>query len=125
MTIPLGGPHSVVVTIEDRSGALVSARPLSLQPGEQVPPSYGDRDVAAWNPGGKPGPELRLYWGGVICDTTTNLVVGPGPAAAAVTEGPRPACDAANVGRGVVLTFATAVDAGRIAATFTPAPPTQ
>lgn len=125
VTVPLGGTHSVVVTVEDRSGALVGARPATLQPDQQVPARYGDDDIAAWNPGGKPSAEVWLYWGGVVCDTTTAIVIDPGARAITVTEGPRPACDLANVGRGLVLTFATAVDAGRILATFTPAKPTR
>lgn len=125
VTVPLGGPHSVVVTIEDRSGGLVSARPAVLQPDQQIPASYGEHLIAAWNPGGKPSPEVWLYWGGVICDTTTEMVVGRGPTAITVTEGPRPACDASNDGRGVVLTFASAVDASQVAVTFVPAKPIQ
>ena len=125
VTVPLGGPHAVVVTIEDQSGELVGARPLILQPGSYVPSSYGDSNIAAWNPTGKPSTVVWLYWGGVICDTTTGLVIGSGATAIVVTEGPYQACDASNDGRGLVLTFAAAVDAAQIAATFMPSQPTQ
>ncbi|HTS15522.1 MAG TPA: hypothetical protein VMH24_07625 [Candidatus Sulfotelmatobacter sp.] len=125
VTVPLGGTHAVVVTIEDQSGELVGARPMTRAQGYQVPPSYGDSDIAAWNPTGKPSTEVWLFWGGVICDTTTQLVIGLDVTGVMVTDGPYPACDTSNDGRGLILTFSRPVDAAAIRATLVIPPPTQ
>jgi len=123
VTVPLGGTHQVVVSIEDQSGLLTGARPLVLPAGTQIPASYGDLNIVAWNPGGRPATEVWLYWGGVTCDVTSGLVIGPGATSMTVTDGPRPACDASNDGRGLVLTFRQAVDANSIVVTLVPAGP--
>ena len=124
VTVPLGGTHAVVVTIDDQSGDLLVASPMSTEDGYQVPRSYGGK-IAAWNPTGKPSTEVWLFWGGVICDTTTELVIGPGVTAMKVTDGPYPACDASNNGRGLVLIFSRTVDAASINVSLVLPPPTQ
>lgn len=97
---------------------------MTIKEGYQAPPSYGG-NIAAWNPTGKPITEVWLYWGGGVCDTTTQLVIGPSGSAVTVTDGPYPACDASNVGRGLVLTVSRPVDATAIKVTLLIPPPTQ
>ncbi|HXX59991.1 MAG TPA: hypothetical protein VEI48_01725 [Candidatus Sulfotelmatobacter sp.] len=125
VTVPLGSTHQIAVTIDDQSGSLTGAQPLVLPAGTRIPAEYGTSDITAWNPGGQPSPEVWLYWGGVICDVTSTLSIGQGAASMTVTEGPYPACDAANVGRGLALTFSAPVDAATTTVSLVPTAPTQ
>ena len=59
-----------------------------------------------------------MYWGGVICDTASLLVIGPQAASVTVYEGPVRLCDASNEGRGVIFTFSKPVDARAIKTTY-------
>jgi len=124
VTVPLGGTHMVVVSITDHSGLLTGVQPAALPAGMVIPPSYGIQGIAAWNTTGRVTTDVWLYWGGAICDTTSQLVIGPGATTMTVTEGPRPACDASNDGRGLVLTFTKPIGAASIATTFVAAQPT-
>jgi hypothetical protein len=45
-----------------------------------------------------------------VCDLTARLLIDLDAAMIYVIEGPRGSCDAAAVGRGVVLTFAPPLD---------------
>jgi hypothetical protein len=118
VTVLLDPNHPLVVSLDDLSGLLVAARPAVVPAGTTIPPAYGTKDIAAWNPSGQPSAEVLVYWGGVICDTASLLVIGPQAASLTVYEGPVRLCDASNDGRGVILTFSSPVDASGMTTTF-------
>jgi hypothetical protein len=119
VTIPLDASHSLAVTIRDASGSLVSARPateteLAATPGG--PPSA----AAAFNPGGAASPELTLVWAGGICDTTAAVDIASDVRSITVAPGPVGSCDSTYVGRGLVLTFRSAIDARTVTVSVAP-----
>ncbi len=110
--VPLDASHSVTVAISNDSGLPMLARVATGS--ELADRSRPEGDTVAWNPSGRAGPEVRLAWVGTICDRTAQVIIAPGARAITIVEGPRPLCDAAAVGRGLVLTFGQPIEARSI-----------
>ena len=114
VTLPLGSGHSLILTIRDESGQLRGVRAAtSVELVDRPVPV----DTLVYNPGGQPSSQVRLVWGGVICDTAATLAIGPDIRTWTLTDGPHPPCDTSNSVRGVVLTFAQPTDAASVALT--------
>jgi hypothetical protein len=109
------GSEVTIIVIDD-TGSLVSARAATEQDEQPVIDSEIEPRI-----GPVPGApnDLRVLWGGAVCDTsyaaeiTTNpdgalhVDVGQGPMASSV-------CDSLGIRRGVVLTFSAPVDATKV-----------
>jgi hypothetical protein len=108
VTLELGPGHELDVEIFDDSGLLTHARAGS-EPELTFPPD-NSRIVAA-NPSSKPGETVALTWIGSICDREAALTIGPKVGEIVVEQEPPGSCDSAAVGRGLALTFASAIDA--------------
>jgi hypothetical protein len=103
-----GGP--VAVEIMDASGSLTAARPATTAELARATRSIMDSDIGAVNAAGDKR-SVILVWAGSVCDLTARLTISADVGALRFEPGPRPACDLARLGRGVVLSYSHAVSA--------------
>jgi len=96
------------VTIVGEPGIVVAWRAASDRDLDSIVWD-GDADIAI---GRLSERDLVLGWIGTVCDVQATLTVAPGRLV--VTPVPRQGCDAAAVGRGMVLTFAEPADPAAI-----------
>jgi hypothetical protein len=114
--VPLDAGHAEPAAVYDRAGLLTGAR--SATSGEQrlVEAQIDDRQIGAAQ--GASDHEVVLVWIGTICDTGASILIDGSNVQ--VIEGPRPACDAMAVGRGVTLEFSAPTAASTLLLAYLP-----
>ena len=116
IVVPLDANHAESVAVYDRAVNLTGAR--SATAGEQrlVEPQMDGREVGATQ--GASDHEVVLVWIGTICDTGASIIVHG--STVQIIDGPRPACDAMAVGRGVTLEFSAPTAASALLLEYFP-----
>ena len=118
------GPE-ITIFIFDPTGLLTAARGATEQ--DEAPLIVTEVEPRI---GGVPDApnDVRVLWGGGVCDTTYTVEITKDPDGGLhfdVSQGPQSSstCDSLGIGRGVVLTFKSPVDATKATGAFHSASP--
>ncbi len=90
------------VSLFDRGNLLTGSRSATVSEQQLVEPEILGLDAGGAQ--GNSDREVILLWIGTICDRDASVIVDG--SLVTIIEGPRPACDAMAVGRGVTLEYA-------------------
>jgi hypothetical protein len=115
IAVSLDANHAEPAAVYDRAGLLTGARSATASEQRLVELQMGERDVGA-----APGTndDVVLVWIGTICDIGASIILDR--SSVQIIEGPRPACDAMAVGRGVILTFSVPTAASALLLEYFP-----
>ena len=116
VVVSLDSNHAEPVAVYDHAGLLTGARSATASEQRLVAPQMGERSMGAAQ--GTSDHEVVLVWIGTICDTGASIIVDGSNVQ--IIEGPRPACDAMAVGRGVALEFSGPTGASLLVVEYFP-----
>lgn len=116
--VPLGETGSMRVDVRDGSGRLQVARPATPEELTDLEPL--PEGTSTVMPLRGDGASVVLHWVGGPCDIEADLEIDRAGRSISLRGGLVPGCDTIAVSRGLVLTFASAVDTGGIDVTYVP-----
>lgn len=102
LVLPLDANHEEQVVLYDSAGLLAGARGATAREQQFVAPEILGLDAGLAQ--GIAGRDVVIVWIGTICDRDASVIIEG--SLVTIIEGPRPACDAMAVGRGVTLEYA-------------------